>query len=364
MRDMPPPAAIALGPEILGRLMPMHLVLDHSGQVSSCGPTLAKTLAKTPGGRALAGQPFFALFEVRRPSGIGDLAALRRHQGSRLYLQARGHPATGLRGIAVPLAGTEGLLVNLSFGIGLVDAVRDHALTDADFAATELAVELLYVVEAKSAVMEELRALNLRLQGAKTMAEEQALTDILTGLRNRRAFEIALSRAVVSAADEPFGLMHLDLDFFKEVNDTFGHAAGDQVLRAVAHVLSEETRAQDTVARIGGDEFVIVLPGLKDAGRLQAIARRIIDRLARPIPHEGQPCRIAVSIGLALSSAVAPLTGSAILHAADLALYAAKRAGRGCCRLAGQDAAPAACDDGPARVSEDAEGEPADLPKL
>lgn len=360
MRDMPRHAAIALGPEVLGRLMPMHLALDHSGQVSSCGPTLAKTLA----GRALTGQPFFALFEVRRPSGIGDLAALRRHQGSRIYLQARGQPATGLRGIAVPLAGTGGTLMNLSFGIGLVDAVRDHALTDADFAATDLAVELLYVVEAKSAVMEELRALNLRLQGAKIMAEEQALTDILTGLRNRRAFEIALSRAVASAADQPFGLMHLDLDFFKEVNDTFGHAAGDQVLRAVAHVLCEETRARDTVARIGGDEFVIVLPGLNDAGRLQAIALRIIDRLARPIQHKGQPCRIAVSIGLALSAAVVPLTGSAILNAADLALYAAKRAGRGCCRFAGQDVSSRACHDGPSGASEGAEGDPADLPKL
>ena len=169
--------------------------------------------------------------------------------------------APGFRGLAVPLDGG-GVLINLSFGMTVVEAVRDHRLTDADFAPTDLAMELLYLVEAKTAVMQELRDMNRRLEGAKTAAEEQALTDTLTGLRNRRAMDMALSRLMLRGT--PFGLMHLDLDFFKAVNDTLGHAAGDHVLRQVARVLRVQMRGGDTVARMGGDEFVVAPAG---AGR-------------------------------------------------------------------------------------------------
>ncbi len=322
--------ATSLDPAALGVLMPMYLTLDPAGTITACGPTLTRILSAAPP----LGHAFFDQFEIRRPSGIHDLPALRHIAGSRIYLQARSLPRTGLRGIALPLADGKGMLMNLSFGIGILDAVRDHGLTDADFAATDLAIELLYVVETKSAVAEELRALNLRLQGAKSVAEEQAMTDTLTGLRNRRAFDAALDQAVTVAAEVPFGLMQLDLDFFKAVNDSHGHAAGDQVLRRVARVLTAETRAWDTVARIGGDEFVILLPGLSDAARLRVIAQRIIASLARPIFHEGQACRIGASVGLALSCRMAPLSAGAILTSADQALYAAKHAGRGCSRFA------------------------------
>lgn len=143
-----------------------------------------------------------------------------------------------------------GAFLNLSFGIGVAEAVRRHALTVEDFAATDLTVEMLYLVEAKTAVMDELRNLNRRLQGAKVAAEEQALTDQLTGLRNRRALDLQMKALIRLGAS--FGLMHIDLDFFKQVNDTLGHAAGDHVLREVARVLTQETRATDMAARVGG----------------------------------------------------------------------------------------------------------------
>ena len=148
-------------------------------------------------------------------------------RGQRLHVDLRGKGDT-FRGLAVP-TGDGGMLLNLSFGIRLIDAVRQHALTDADFAATDMAVEMLYLVEVKQAVMTELRRLNLRLQGAKATAEEQALTDTLTGLRNRRALDVSLPALIGQGV--AFGLMHIDLDYFKQVNDTLGHAAGDQVLR-------------------------------------------------------------------------------------------------------------------------------------
>lgn len=306
----------------LSRLMPLFLCLDAGGCITALGPTLAKIL---PQGAAI-GQPFDAVFALRRPARRGAETGLQAVQGQRLHLAFRHDPAVTFRGLAMPLQGG-GLLVNLSFGIAVTEAVRRHGLTDADFAPTDLTVEMLYLVEAKSAVVGELRDLNLRLQGAKVAAEEQALTDTLTGLRNRRALDMALGD--LTRHGVAFGLMHIDLDFFKQVNDTLGHAAGDHVLRAVAAILTAETRRSDTVARVGGDEFVVILPGMSDAARLGQVARRIIEDLMQPIDFEGHPCRISASIGLTVSTFYHSPQPDRMLSDADDALYASKRAGRG-----------------------------------
>lgn len=318
----------------LDRLMPMHLRLDGAGAIRSVGPTLVKLL---PEGGAL-GRPVGEVFTLRRPAAPAEMTELRRRIGARLHLALHNDPTMVLRGLAMPIGdgggfaggiggGAGGLLVNLSFGIWVNEAVRRYGLTVADFAPTDLTVEMLYLMEAKSAVMGELRSLNLRLHGAKVAAEEQALTDTLTGLRNRRALDMRMDELV--GQGHPFGLMHLDLDFFKQINDTLGHAAGDHVLREVARILTEETRNTDLVARVGGDEFVLVFPSQTEAAQLTLIAGRIIDRLCQPMNYDGQPCRIAGSIGMVLSASY-PAPDVETLHAdADEALYASKRAGRG-----------------------------------
>jgi len=318
-------APVSLLPAMLDRLMPLHLRLDGSGLIVSTGPTLAKLVP----GNALIGADFFACFVVRRLALLTGLADLRLYAGEQLHLtltlpgQAR--PEV-FRGLALPVDAGQGMLVNLSFGIGVIDAVRLHTLTHADFAPTDLAVEMLFVVEAKTAVMGAWKALTLREQGAKRAAEEQALTDPLTGLRNRRALDLGLADLTRSGAR--FGLMHLDLDFFKQVNDTHGHAAGDHVLREVAAVLRGETRSGDTVARVGGDEFVIIFNGLDDDLTLSLVARRIIERLTQPIDFEGRECRISASIGVTVSTHYDAPDGEKMLSDADEATYASKRAGR------------------------------------
>ena len=311
-----------LGAAALDALMPLHMTLDRDGRIVSAGPTLVTLLP----GAALPGRNFFDLFDLRRPGGITTIADLRRRAGTKLVIGLHGQATQGFTGIAVPVAGG-GMVVNLSLGIAIIEAVRAYNLTDADFTATDLAMELLYLVEAKSAVTEELRALNLRLQGAKRAAETQAMTDTLTGLHNRRALDGVMTEAVERQL--PFGLMHLDLDYFKAVNDTLGHAAGDHVLREVSRVLCEETRRNDTVARVGGDEFVIVFPGMTETANLSRIANRIVERLSQPFLHEGNLCRISASIGISVSTAYETLTVDQILGDADAATYASKHAGRG-----------------------------------
>ncbi|MEY8827759.1 diguanylate cyclase [Sedimentitalea sp. XS_ASV28] len=318
----------------LDTLCPMHVVLDATGHVTSVGPTLQKLRPDAP----MVGQRFLELFELTRPRTVTNVAGLLAHAGAKLHLQLRDEPRTSLKGVAV--ATGQGAIVNLSFGISVLDAVRDYALTNSDFAATDLTIELLYLVEAKSAAMEASRTLNQRLQGAKIAAEEQAFTDTLTGLKNRRAMEHVLSRKVTGP--EPFALMNLDLDFFKAVNDTMGHAAGDHVLQVAARIMVEETRDQDMVARVGGDEFVLMFDGLRDKRRLGGIARRLIARLQEPVSFEGQLCTVSASIGTVISGQSCGRDPGELLQKADIALYASKRAGRG--RHTFFDDTPKGCD--------------------
>lgn len=328
---------------VLDQLCPMYVLLDRTGHIRQVGPTLQKLHQ----GRSLAGQRFLEVFELTRPRDMRVFSDLVASSGVRLRLHFRDDPGPSLKGLVVPLPDRGGAIVNLSFGISVLEAVREYALTAADFAVTDLTVEMLYLVEAKSAAMEASRTLNQRLQGAMIAAEEQAFTDTLTGLKNRRATDHVLDRLTRRGA--AFALIHLDLDYFKSVNDTMGHAAGDHVLQEAARIMVDVTRDADTVGRVGGDEFVIILDAVRDKSRLSAIARRLIDRLEEPVPFADQWCRISASIGITVTDGSPGAGPAALLHQADTALYAAKAAGRGCHRFfdaeqaalpGGDDAAP------------------------
>ena len=308
--------------QALDVLCPMHLVLSEDGEVVHAGPTVQKLRPDI----SLVGRSFLDVFDLKRPRAIKTMARLIDTAGTKLHLQLRDEPRTEIKGVLVASSEPGHSIVNLSFGISVVDAVADYALTSADFAATDLTVEMLYLVEAKSAAMDASRKLNLRLQGAMIAAEEQAFTDTLTGLKNRRAMDHVLSRHIDWGTR--FGLMQIDLDWFKAVNDTLGHAAGDHVLQTVARIMVEETRESDTVARVGGDEFVIVLPFAKDATALEIIGQRIIDQLSCPITFQGQVCNISASIGTAIYDPGSRQTVAEIMDDADVALYASKNRGR------------------------------------
>lgn len=311
--------------DLLTRICPMHLILDCDGVIGHTGSTLQKLRPDAP----MKGRNFLDIFELIRPRRAQCVSDLLEGPGVKLKVAFRDAPHTTLKGEIARIPG--GAVVALSFGISLLDAVRDYDLTSADFAVTDLAIELLYLVEAKSLVEEASRQLNLRLQAARISAEEQAFTDTLTGLKNRRALDHVLARK--SGGGMPYTVVHLDLDFFKQVNDTLGHAAGDYVLQEVARILVEETRREDTVARAGGDEFVIVFDNLTDRPRLQRIATRLIRRMEEPMHYQGRKCAISASIGIALSAEAPGCAPAELLRHADQALYAAKRGGRATLRF-------------------------------
>lgn len=161
-------------------------------------------------------------------------------------------------------------------------------------------------------------------------SEARALHDALTGLPNRILLQDRLERVVTGISRRVHGVavLFLDLDGFKAVNDRFGHDAGDDLLQQFAERLEGCMREMDTVARFGGDEFAVVLPGETDRDRIRARAEAIMAEVTRPFVLGAGPAEIGVSIGVA----IAPPDGSAaaeLLRKADVALYRAKAEGKG-----------------------------------
>ncbi|GLS80954.1 GGDEF domain-containing protein [Paracoccus marinus] len=306
-------------------LLPMAVHLHPDGRISDAGRTIRKLIGD-------AGS-FAAAFEPLRAARDGSPSPDLPDEG-RLFLRLRERPAVTLRGDAMRTPGG-GVVINLGFGIGLAEAVARFGLTDQDFAGAELAMEMLFLHEANGAMLAELSRSNLRLEEARRAAEVESFTDPLTGLHNRRGAEVAIGLAVQAAAGFrnmpglPFSLIHLDLDLFKGINDTHGHAAGDDMLRVTALKLRQVTRADDSVARMGGDEFLLVMPGLVDRTALRRLGRRIVRRIEEPVVLNDVSCRVSASLGVAMSTSYDAPDAARMMGDADRALYAAKVAGRG-----------------------------------
>lgn len=155
-----------------------------------------------------------------------------------------------------------------------------------------------------------------------------AYHDTLTGLPNRVALNERAEQAMADATrhGDLLGLAFVDINEFKDINDLIGHSAGDAVLRAIAKRLTSSVRAGDTVARFGGDEFVIMLPRLADRDALQRVGSKISRTVCGPLQIEGQTVRVTASVGLALFDPTQD-GFSTLLSKADMAMYSAKRAG-------------------------------------
>jgi diguanylate cyclase (GGDEF)-like protein len=176
-----------------------------------------------------------------------------------------------------------------------------------------------------SSSLETQRVLRKREQHLELIATHDALTGVPNRalLRQRAEHAIALSKR----SNRLLALLFIDLDEFKEVNDRFGHAAGDAVLRQVAATLCGCLREADTIARLGGDEFVVVLEDIEGAEEVEQVTARMQEALSQPFAIRGQRIRITTSIGVTLYPRDAE-TLSQLIERSDLAMYRAKALGR------------------------------------
>lgn len=183
--------------------------------------------------------------------------------------------------------------------------------------------------------MLEVRLLHKKALNHSKMLESLALKDTLTGLANRRLLDERMEVAMIHARrnKSAMAVICLDLDGFKQVNDTFGHGVGDTLLKMVAERLVVTVREEDTVARQGGDEFMIALWHASDADFEAAVALKVIEAVSQPYEIEGHTVNITASAGVAIY----PIHGKdaeTLMKNADLALYEAKHAGKNAYRIA------------------------------
>ena len=262
------------------------LVLDEKGTVQSCNPAFVRILG-APAGEAGASLPaLLAPHDALVAGIIADSRASGQPRDADLELEIRGRGKFWVELSVNPL------------GPNLMQALLND------------------ITERKR---------------AECAAHELASRDPVTGLLNRRGLDSALAGLLGSANPEArqLAVLLVDLDHFKGVNDTFGHAAGDQVLREVGSILGASVRRTDVVARIGGDEFVVLLPGNEGTQKAEAIAAAIIQGVGSPIHlGEGKMARIGASIGIAHTGQMRE-SAADLLRRADVAMYAAKQAGRG-----------------------------------
>lgn len=164
------------------------------------------------------------------------------------------------------------------------------------------------------------------LKRGEQAANHLANHDALTGLSNRRALEETLNQEL--ADGQMIAVCFMDLDGFKQVNDTQGHDAGDEVLRVVAARLTAQARAGDCVARLGGDEFVVLLSGLRTSGEAMSVMKRCMEAVRQPIAlNGGVMVQVGSSIGISISTAGS--SSANLMQSADEAMYSAKHAGKG-----------------------------------
>ncbi|MGF6528368.1 putative bifunctional diguanylate cyclase/phosphodiesterase [Variovorax sp. PvP013] len=209
-----------------------------------------------------------------------------------------------------------------------VDELRGDSLGMLVAGATIVLLAITSFTSAIDARMQDQAAvLTASLQHANAELKQLAFKDPLTGLANRLLFDDRMSAAVERCTrdDASLALLFIDLDGFKPVNDSFGHGFGDDVLREMARRLALQVRAADTVARVGGDEFVLLLEGNPDATAAALVAQRIIDALVKPVVQHDHEVRLSCSIGVAMFPADGPR--DKWLTNADAAMYAAKRMG-------------------------------------
>ncbi|WP_305097082.1 putative bifunctional diguanylate cyclase/phosphodiesterase [Croceibacterium aestuarii] len=291
------------------------------------------------GSRAAANQPAPVLVSLRY---LDDkfLTALGR-QGMLAEPRLAMHPRLGADETSAPILDSDGaplttivwkpmLVGSMAMKLLLLPAVAMFAIVA--LLVLLMSLKLRKMMRQDDQHLVKLRQAHIELQAKEAQAHHLAYHDVLTGLPNRALFNDNCDRALLRARHgEKMAIVLLDLDRFKNVNDRFGHLAGDELIREVGDRLSRVLKGKDAVARLGGDEFAILLEGDDLAEGMDCVLERILLDLHRPYDVLGNQAHIGVSMGVA----VAPECGTDrtdLMRKADIALYRAKDDGRDCYR--------------------------------
>ncbi len=295
--------------ELLDAAFPFHLRVDDDLVVTGFGRSLPRLCPTVAIGESLSAQVrgFPTGREVVREQ-------LRAESGQAVVLQAT---ATRVRLRCQVLEEPGGLLLLATPWLDGLDDLDRTGLILSDFAAHDPTPDFMFVSQGQLTALNDARRLAERLRRLESERRHQALHDPLTGVGNRRRFTESLREHPATC------LVIVDVDAFKEVNDTFGHPAGDAVLCEVADRLQALVGEQDTVARLGGDEFAVLVGGPDSSERGVALAQGIVEAMREPVRFNGTGVSVSVSVG-----AVPHGDPETLARNADVALYAAKRAGR------------------------------------
>jgi diguanylate cyclase (GGDEF)-like protein len=323
----------ALSPSLLNAAFPFHLVLDRELRVLQAGASARKL---HPGG--LVGLALDQLFEVTTPKTPITFDAFVARPRSLFLLRSLTLPELVLRGQMLNDPVADCLYFVGSPWMTETTAFGRLGLTLDDFAVSDAVVDYLLLLQTQSSSLAEARELTARLNDTAEQLTHQAFHDDLTGLPNRPLLIDHLQRTLReshTAATGSVAVLMLDLDGFKAVNDSYGHSAGDDVLRIVGNRLRAIARDCDIIARFGGDEFALVIelsqsrPGI-DKQVTVAIAERILATVSESMPLPASPTvsvTLSASIGIAYSRIDAQ-DAEDLLRNADLAMYAAKAVGK------------------------------------
>ena len=315
-----------LGPGAIAVLFPLHIVINDAGWITSAGHTLKAMTALD-----LAGERFDALIRIERPRSMTSCAELADRIGEKLALSmpAKDGGRVQLRGVPVPLAGPGGgYFIDLTFGAALSETVQRFELTGYDFKPNDASIDMFFAMQTQQALLEDSNRLAKELSAAKTEAEKMAYLDPVTGLGNRRAVEQWLKEfAIWQDRGAEAAVLHVDLDKFKKVNDTYGHAMGDVVLQRIADVLGAAAGQDDLAVRLGGDEFALWISKAPPPDALEALGRGLVDGMTAPITHGHRTMQVGASIGIVRFDPVEQDGPEDLLKESDIALYEAKRVG-------------------------------------
>ncbi len=276
--------------------------------------------------------------------GFGPLLVIP--QDSTVLMTATYVFSVGLAGAALSAYGVFVWMAILAICIVLIPMVISLTLRTDHFSVTLAVAGLLFFIVSMRGVsvhsksLDESFRLSHALRDAMRVAEHQAQIDVLTGLRNRRAFS-ETAEAVIELArrqQQSVALMLIDIDGFKQINDSHGHAVGDSVLREFSTLLTKALRRADLCGRLGGDEFVVLLANSSTEGAAHVAAKLCAATAAHRFPMLANSPPVTLSIGISSG----PDDESRMLRRADSAMYAAKRNGRNQFAIAGDPASESA----------------------